>query len=224
MDAIYNWIKNIVFFLVLITIINNLVESTSFKKYINLISGMILIILVVSPIFNIFDINEKIDYNYEKNAFTSDVQNIGNELIEIEEMQVSMILKEYKKEIENQTSKILEKKSLFISEFEVKINEDRKSDSFGEIEKLNLVASYIARKESSSSTPVEKVEIERIEIENDEYKHSNGNKDNEVVDSDNEEISLNSEIDLSDDEIYVKNLLSDFYNVNLDNINISIEE
>ena len=84
MDGIYSWVKSIVFFLVLTTILDNLVESTSYKKYINLISGMILIILVISPLFDLFDINEKIDYNFEKNSFASDTQNINNDLIKME--------------------------------------------------------------------------------------------------------------------------------------------
>lgn len=216
MDAIYTWVKSIVFFLLLITIVDNLVESTSYKKYINLISGMILIILVASPFFGLFDIDDKIDYYFEKNTFVSESGNISNELMEIEQAQVSTIFDEYKIEIENKTVSLLKKENLFISYFNVNINEDTSSDSFGKIEKIELVASYKVDEEVQLDENIPKVEIDKIEIRSDIEKNEEDKK--------NENNSLNSDLDLSDSEIYIKNLLSDFYNVDFDNINISIQE
>ncbi len=208
MNAIYSWVKSIVFFLVLMTIINNLIGKSSYKKYINLISGMILIILVVSPLLNIFNIDEKLDYYFDKNAFMTSAYDINRDLIQMEETQLQVVIEEYKNEIKNKTKLLLEKENLYISEFVVKIDEDNNSDSFGKIEKIDLIASYIVNKESDSLDslePIEKVEFEKIEI---------GPK---------EETYQIPETELSDNEIYIKNLLSDFYNINLDNINISIE-
>lgn len=221
MDGIYSWVKSIVFFLVLTTILDNLVESTSYKKYINLISGMILIILVISPLFDLFDINEKIDYNFEKNSFASDTQNINNDLIKMEEAQLSAILEEYKKEIEDKTRGLLEKENLFISYFQIEINEDGESDLFGEIEKMEIVASYTVENESLVTESIEKVEIDKIEIGTETKTETDGvNGENSKINDNN----LNEDIDLSDNEIYMKNLLSDFYNIDSDNINISIQE
>lgn len=209
MDFIYSWVKNIVFFLVLITIINNLVGDSSYKKYVNLISGMILMILVISPFLNLFDINENIDYYFSKNTFTNNTENINNELISMEETKMQLIIDEYKKEIESTTKQLLEKQGLYISKFHVDINENFDDESFGEIEQMDLVASYTENFESEIAEKVEKVEIEKIEID-DERETSEENQEN--IDS-----------NLSNSEIYLKNLLSDFYNIKLKNINISIE-
>lgn len=203
--SIYDWVKSIVFFLVLISVINNLLGSSSYKKYINLISGMILIILVVSPLLRVFDIDEKIDYYFEKNTFMADSQDINNDLIKIEQSQMSSIMEEYKKEIKSNAARLLEKEGLYISSFNVKINEDENSRSFGTIEKIDIVAAYTYKEESNLLESIDKVEIDRIEI---------GQKNQE---------ENNDNIKLSETEIYIKNLLSDFYNVDFDNINISIQ-
>lgn len=203
--SIYDWVKSIVFFLVLISVINNLLGSSSYKKYINLISGMILIILVVSPLLRVFDIDEKIDYYFEKNTFMADSQDINNDLIKIKQSQMSSIIEEYKKEIKSNAARLLEKEGLYISSFNVKINEDENSRSFGTIEKIDIVAAYTYKEESNLLESIDKVEIDRIEI---------GQKNQE---------ENNDNIKLSETEIYIKNLLSDFYNVDFDNINISIQ-
>ncbi len=203
--SIYDWVKSIVFFLVLISVINNLLGSSSYKKYINLISGMILIILVVSPLLRVFDIDEKIDYYFKKNTFMADSQDINNDLIKIEQSQMSSIMEEYKKEIKSNAARLLEKEGLYISSFNVKINEDENSRSFGTIEKIDIVAAYTYKEESNLLESIDKVEIDRIEI---------GQKNQE---------ENNDNIKLSETEIYIKNLLSDFYNVDFDNINISIQ-
>ncbi len=205
MESIYNWIKSIVFFLVLISIINNLVGSSAYRKYINLISGMILIILVVNPILRIFDIDKKIDYYFDKNTFMADRQDINNDLIRIEQAQKESIIKEYKIEIKNNAAILLEKEGLYISSFNVEVNEEESGNSFGEIEQINLVAAYTDIDESSLLEPIDKVEIDRVEI---------GSK---------KEDKENYKKELSETEINIKNLLSDFYNVDFDNINISIQ-
>src|SRR5690554_3383120 len=129
MNSVYSWVKNIVFFLLIISIVNNLVGDNSYKKYINLVTGMILIILVVSPLTNLFNINEKIDYYFAKNTFEVDTEDISKKLIKIENEQKASIVKEYKNEIEKQTGELLEKEGLYISYFQVTISE--KDDVFG---------------------------------------------------------------------------------------------
>lgn len=223
MENIYNWVKNIVFFLVLITIINNLVGSSKYKKYINLISGMILIILVLNPLFDLFDIDEKIDYNIEKNTFISEsksgFQGISprmtdpetiDKINQIEEIQMTSILEKYKVEVKNKTAQLLEDENLFIVEFDVVINEDEASGYLGEIKQMDLVASYTVNNEDTTIEPIKKIEINKVEI--------GDNVNTEIEENDN-----NKPI-LSEKEISIKNLLSDFYNVDPNNINISIEE
>jgi len=205
LEEIYNWVKSIVYFLVLISIINNLIGSSSYKKYINLVSGMILIILVVGPILKIFDIDKKIDYYFDKNTFMVDSQDINNDLIKIEQSQMKSIIEEYKLEIKNNAARLLEKEDLYIASFNVRVNEDESSNSFGQIEEIDIVAAYTYQEESKLIDKIDKVEIEKIEISDDVK------EEDELTDN------------LSETEIYIKNLLADFYNVDFDNINISIQ-
>lgn len=209
MNSVYSWIKSIVFFLLIVSIVNNLVGDSSYKKYINLVTGMILIILVVSPLTNLFNINEKIDYYFAKNTFEVDTEDISNKLIKIENKQKAGIIEEYKNEIERQTKELLEKEGLYISYFKVIMSE--KVEEFGIIESIDLVAGYTVYEEENVSEPIEKIEIDKVKI--------GKNKDNE----DDPYIGT-KKIDegLSSKATYIRELLSDFYNVDKKNISIDI--
>ncbi len=51
---IYNWTKNIVIYLILSGIVINVTPSSNYKKYINFLSGLIVIIILAEPLTYIF--------------------------------------------------------------------------------------------------------------------------------------------------------------------------
>ena len=49
MEAVYGWVKNIIYYMIFLSVVNNLLADSKYGKYIRLFSGMVLILLVVSP-------------------------------------------------------------------------------------------------------------------------------------------------------------------------------
>ena len=80
MAEIYAWIRNIVIYLILNTIIMNLLGSSSYKKYVSIISGMILLLIVVSPFLKLLDMDGILDYYLNSNIYQSDVSDFQSEL------------------------------------------------------------------------------------------------------------------------------------------------
>ncbi|MFD2630798.1 stage III sporulation protein AF [Oceanobacillus kapialis] len=67
MDVLIQWVTQIIIFVLLATIIDLLMPSTSMKKYIKLIVGLILILILLKPIFYLFqiDIGSAIKQSYQ---------------------------------------------------------------------------------------------------------------------------------------------------------------
>lgn len=207
MNEIYSWVKNIIIFLVLSTIINNLLGKSTYKKYINLITGIILVILVISPLFKLFKLEKSLDYFMSTNFFITETENINSVLLDTEKEQRNRILAEYKDRINAQIASLIENQDLYVIDLSITIDEDSESVTFGSLKTINLVAGYKKQKTKDKLSRIEPIEIGKIEIGNEEdYK--------KVKERDY----------LSPEEINVKNLLSDFYNVKPDNINISIQK
>jgi stage III sporulation protein AF len=207
MNLIYEWVRNIVIFLVLTTIIGNLLGKSSYKKYINLITGIILVILVVSPLLHIFKLENSLDYYLSTNFFTAEAEDFNGRLKDMEQTQMTAITKEYKGVIQEQVTGLLESKGLYLVKLDIIIEENDKSENYGKLKSLNITASVKKENNKSNKSNVTKVIIDKIKISNKEESETGKKEDF-----------------LSPDEINVKNLFSDFYNMNPDNINISIQD
>lgn len=190
--------------MVLNTIIMNLLGNISYKKYVSIVSGMILVLIVVSPLFHLLKLNDKFDYFLQSNDFALETADFQNNLKDMEEQQSDAIFEEYQTKIEKQVESLLLEDNLKMSMCKVNIDRDAQSDTFGEIKSLTVTADYTNKQEASKDKKENnKIEIESIEI--------NKSEDKAVM-------KIPSLIEIS-----VKNKLSDFYNMEPANINISIQ-
>lgn len=98
MDAIIQWISQIIIFMLLATIVELLIPATSMKKYIKLVVALILILVFLKPIFYLFDIDVK-------QALTASYERLENYNKEGEDMKSS---------IEFQKSEIQDKQYAYI--------------------------------------------------------------------------------------------------------------
>lgn len=55
MEGIFEWVKGIAFYLILLTVVSHLIPGKKYEKYVRLFGGMILIILVIRPITGLID-------------------------------------------------------------------------------------------------------------------------------------------------------------------------
>jgi stage III sporulation protein AF len=207
MNEIYEWIRNIVIYLILNTIIMNLLGNSSYKKYISIVSGMILLLIVVSPFLKLLNMDEILDYYLNSNIYQADVSDFQNELKLMEDKQKDVVFAGFEDKIRAQLADMLEDEGLYLYEVEVVINQDSgETDSFGEIKSLSISAGYL----EDVGIPVNMIDIERIVISD--------------INKKDKSLKENIENLLSPTEIQIKKRLSDFYNMKQDNINISIKE
>ncbi len=205
MHEIYEWVRNIVIFLILNTIIMNLLGNSSYKKYVSIVSGMILLLIVVSPFLKLLKMDDILDYYLNTNIFQSDMSNFQSELRIMEDKQKDVVFAGFKDVIREQVVDILEEDGLYLYDMDVLINQNAESDNFGEIEALEIKAGY----KEDEGIPVHNIRIDKITIS----KNIKENTDAKTVVQDI----------LFPNEVEIKKRLSDFYKMKQDNINISIQ-
>lgn len=100
MDAIFDWVKGIVFYLILLTVVTNLLPSKKYEKYVKLFTGMLMVIIVIKPITQVFSVDEIFDRNFlemlgEGESFSID-DTTG---ISFENVQEEQLLEEYERQV-----------------------------------------------------------------------------------------------------------------------------
>lgn len=60
-EAIYSWIQNLVCYFILLSAVMNFLPDNSYKKYIQYYTGLLLILVILSPVLHITGIQDKID-------------------------------------------------------------------------------------------------------------------------------------------------------------------
>src|SRR5690625_1559278 len=101
MDFIMDWITQIIIFVLLASIIDLLVPTSAMKKYIKLVVGLILLLILLKPVFYIFQVDIQHEVETALSAITSStgnedsVENLADfQKTEIEERQDAYILEQ----------------------------------------------------------------------------------------------------------------------------------
>lgn len=205
MEEIYSWIRNIVIYLLINTIIMNLLGNKSYKKYVSIVSGMILVLIVISPLIKLMKLEENLDYFLQANDFAVEASDFKSDINRMEEAQVDAIFADYKEKIHAQVKDILLKEKVYIKNFNITFDYDNESTTFGEMLRMDITAKLKKEdeEEQADNLSIDAIEIERIIF---------GKGDNSQL----EELPSPLEIEL-------KTELSDFYNIEPGNININIQ-
>jgi len=206
MEGIYNWVKTIVIFMIFLTIISNMLGKSDFKKYINVATGLLLVLVTMGPLLQLLTGDNSFDYFFQSALFQQESIEVAHEMEQAEKNQRHVILEEYKKKICEQVGQILKKQELYLVDASVVIDEDDESAAYGTIQSMTVTATYYAQPEQKNQ--VKKVEIPKVTLDSDGKEKQKDQSSQEF---------------LSPMEIKVKNTLSDFYNIDSGNINISIQ-
>lgn len=101
MEGIYSWVKDILFFMIFVTVVSHLVPNNKYEKYIRLFTGMILIMIVIKPVSEVFPVDGRIDESFfgilENEIDISWNKEAMEE--ELEGVQEKQIMEEYERQV-----------------------------------------------------------------------------------------------------------------------------
>lgn len=73
---LYEWIENIAFYMVIVTVAMQMIPNNSYKKYIRFFTGLILILMLAGPIMKIFGAEQELQESYKSAEYQQKVKEI----------------------------------------------------------------------------------------------------------------------------------------------------
>lgn len=205
MELIRDWIITIISVIIFVTFVEILVPSSNYKRYINVVVGFLLMIVILNPLTKL--ISGEIDFGEGiiRTSNQIELATAKNRINNIEYSNNEAVVKLYKSEISKQLKSRIEQNTEYIVEdVLVEVFDDSTSPNFGLIDSFDITLKESEKYQEPLETKIEPVQINV----------SLGGKINNTVEANS--ILINSESDV------IKDDLSNFYNVPKGNININI--
>lgn len=192
--AIVAYIKAIASFLIFYAFVELILPSTSFKKYIRVVLGLMTIVIVLKPIMIVFaESPEAVVESMFSIEQDLDKKILDNEKKNYDAITAQAVMIEYKQGLRKQMADmLLANLNIILVSDNIIVNEDNTSSEFGNIIEIKL---YV-------SEPMEqKIKVDPIHVSTD-----TGNEDITQIQAEKIEGA--------------KKIISDFYNLSQDNIHI----
>lgn len=129
MEVIYVWVKNIVCFYIFMAIITHLLPKESYRKYVRFFSGMLLTILVVTPVLSVFGKEDVLMKKISQAGFFQELDNIKLDTRYFEETQKKAYVQEYERVIGMDVGRIAEGQQLQVLWTDVHLSQEYQVES-----------------------------------------------------------------------------------------------
>lgn len=205
MTFIREWVITIVSVIIFVTFIEILIPNSNYKRYINVVIGFLLMIVILTPLTKL--ISGQIDFEEEilKISNQLELSTAQNRINNIQYSNDEAVITLYKSEISKQIKNHIEYNTRYVTDTVlIEVEDDNNSTQFGLIKNLNITLKEKTENVESISKTIEPVQI-NVSI---------GEKNNNTVEANS--ILINNGEDL------IKEDISDLYNVSEDDINIYI--
>ena len=154
MECITNWIKDIAFYVILMTLLLGILPNNSYKKYVRLFSGVILVLLVISPLAKILQVDVKIANYFNIYSYVQS-NNIKREEYEKMEQEGTLYVVEvYKNKIQEEIVALAESYTLSTSKVTIEVENNIESENYGKILGIQLELDGEGKEENIFIAPV----------------------------------------------------------------------
>lgn len=140
MESLYTWVRNITYYLIFLTVLENLLPSRKYERYVRLFAGMILILLVIQPVLGGMNLEERLAYAFESWTFQQDSSGLDKQLEAGGKQREQTMVRRYEEAVEMDIRRMAEGLGLQVADVQVKIGADEKKDTFGQVTSIRIAA------------------------------------------------------------------------------------
>ena len=89
------WVRGLAFYLILMTVVLNLLPDKTYEKYLRLFTGMVFILLVFRPFADLTGLEARMAGAFERITFQNDAKLLKREIMEAEEVRLKKLTESF---------------------------------------------------------------------------------------------------------------------------------
>ena len=138
MNGIYEWVRNLVCYLIFMTMIRNLLPEQKYEKYLCLFAGMVFLLLILGPFVNVDGLEEQIAGGFERLTFRTEAGLLKQEIEQMGEMQMSRLTGAYQDTIADHVKQMAAENGCACQSVRTVIDMEPESESFGSLSEMEI--------------------------------------------------------------------------------------
>lgn len=163
MDAVYGWVKHIIYYVIFLSIVSSLLADTKYEKYVRFFAGMVLILLVAGPLVNGLGIEEQLASAFAQLSFKQEAADLDRNLLGMEERRREQIMAKYEEAVEEDVARMAREQGLACVSVKADIEQDQTSSRYSQVKALRLTVAE-PKKEESGQPGEKKVAVVQVAV------------------------------------------------------------
>lgn len=164
MEVLKDLVRNILTYYIILSVLMAMIGKSSYKKYIEMFSGLVMIIIILNPLIKLFGAQDTLDMNLQKNQLYEVTQAESDDIMVAELKQRDAVLKQYKDTIAKQIGTVMKNYDYSATNVEVTIDENVDSETFGQIKNISVCCQKGTEEESEEASVTQEIAIPEIKI------------------------------------------------------------
>ena len=164
MEILKDLVRNILTYYIILSVLMVMIGKSSYKKYIEMFSGLVMIIIILNPLIKLFGVQDALDMNLQKNQLYEVTQAESDDIMVAELKQQDAVLKQYKDTIANQIDTVMKNYDFSATDVEVIIDDDTDSETFGQVKTISVFCQKGTEEESEEASAIGEIAIPEIKI------------------------------------------------------------
>ena len=138
---IFQWIRSLVCYLILMTMVVNLIPNKKYENYLRLFAGIIFLMLVFAPFGNLSGVEEQVAEAFSRLTFQNEAKILKREIEDIDGARMTKLVEHYADAIEADLERMAEELECECKYVEIRLNEELESGNFGRVEAVEMTIS-----------------------------------------------------------------------------------
>lgn len=139
MEGIVQWVKNITYYLLFVSLLSYLMPAGKVEKYVKLFFGAVFILLVISPLTGDLHLDTRFAQVYERIRFTQEQEEFQQKVWGIEEQQIKQIVAQYEEAVALNIREMAREAGIACILAGARIEAREEDERFGQVVEIALV-------------------------------------------------------------------------------------